>query len=229
MGLAVAGLAVLAGACASVVEAGPDATPGKGFQEIVVTTAPTTTTVAGSDGATSSSPDGASTSAPATTSGSATSSAPTAAPTTAPTTSAVPAAGPTTSDATTGTSPSGGLVFTVGDCLDWDQSTTTVTFLIVDCDADHLVEIAGEGDLSQAFGPTAAFPDLDALTAAVSDVCTPLVDSYLGGPPADDVAPGVIPPSEASWKAGDRTAWCTVGLARVDSKRPSYTGHIADR
>ena len=104
-----------------------------------------------------------------------------------------------------------------------------MTFFVVDCDDEHLVEIAGQGDLSKAFGPDAAYPELTDLQQAVSDVCTPLVDTYLGGPPAEGVDPGVIPPTDASWEAGDRTAWCTVGLARVDDKRPSYTGRVADR
>lgn len=205
-----AALALLLG-CSEVVETGPDARVGKGFQEVVVTV--TTTSAPGQSTGT--------TSATGTTTATGTS-------TTVPSTTAATG---TTAPAPSGTSTTGvGLVFSVGDCLTWDQAaTTTVRFVVVDCSASHLVEIAGKGDLSDAFGPAAAYPDLSGLQAAVNTVCSPLVDTYLAGASMDGIEPGVIPPSEAAWAAGDRTAWCTVGLTRVDGERQPYTGRLADR
>lgn len=188
--------------CATVVETGPDATAGKGFQEVVV--------------------DAPSTLAP-------TSSGPTTTGPGAPATTATGTAAPATSGSPAVTSAAGGLVFAVGDCLTWDPAATSVQFVVVDCDESHLVEVAGKGDLSAEFAPSAPYPDAEALSAAVSAVCAPVVDTYLAGVPADSAAPGVIPPSETSWAAGDRVAWCTVGLPRVDDRRQPYTGRLADR
>lgn len=204
LSLAVLAAGSVAG-CATVVETGPDATVGQGFQEVVV---PAPSTLAPTPSASTTTGTGAS---PTTSTGAS-----------SPTTAAAAPAPATTSAG-------GGLVFAVGDCLTWDPSVTAVQFLVVDCAQAHLVEVAGRGDLSAEFGRSAPYPDAEALGAAVSTVCAPVVDAYLAGVPADQVAPGVIPPSEASWAAGDRAAWCTVGLPRVDERRQPYTGRLTDR
>ena len=104
----------------------------------------------------------------------------------------------------------------------------TVTFRVVACSEEHFAEVAGLGDLSTIFDATEEFPEVEVLSAAVAEVCNPVVQEYLGDAPADGVEAGVIPPTEASWAEGDRAAWCTVGLERQDSRRPAYTGRIAD-
>ena len=121
-----------------------------------------------------------------------------------------------------------GIAYEVGDCLTWEQGAATVTFRVVDCADEHFAEVAGLGDLSTIFDDTEEFPEVEVLSAAVAEVCNPLVEAYLGDAPAEGVEAGVIPPTEASWAEGDRSAWCTVGLERQDSRRPAYTGRIAD-
>ena len=78
----------------------------------------------------------------------------------------------------------------------------TVTFRVVACSEEHFAEVAGLGDLSTIFDATEEFPEVEVLSAAVAEVCTPVVQEYLGDAPADGVEAGVIPPTEASWAEG---------------------------
>ena len=157
-------------------------------------------------------------------------------PTTSPETTAPDTTDPTATDPGAGGSSgspttAGGtaeLDFDVGDCLTWEQGAAAVTFRVVACSEEHYAEVAGLGDLSTIFDATEEFPEVEVLSAAVAEVCSPVVQEYLGDAPADGVEAGVIPPTEASWTEGDRAAWCTVGLERQDSRRPAYTGRIAD-
>jgi hypothetical protein len=122
----------------------------------------------------------------------------------------------------------GGAAFEVGDCLTWEQGAPDVTFRVVACSEEHFAEVAGLGDLSTIFDASEEFPEVEVLSAAVAEVCTPIVQEYVGSASTDGVEAGVIPPTEASWAEGDRAAWCTVGLERQNSRRPAYTGRIAD-
>jgi hypothetical protein len=133
--------------------------------------------------------------------------------------------GPTSPTTVGGTAGAG---FEVGDCLTWEQGAPDVTFRVVACSEEHFAEVAGLGDLSTIFDATEAFPDMEVLSAAVAEVCTPIVQEYVGDAPTEGVEAGVIPPTEATWAEGVRAAWCTVGLERQDSRRPAYTGRIAD-
>ncbi len=141
----------------------------------------------------------------------------------APTTSAAPTGTGTTVAPSTSSSE-----FEVGDCLWWDVASTSATFMVVPCAEEHLVEVAGPGDLAATFAPEAAFPTPDELRAALADLCGPIVERYLGRVPEDGIEPGVIAPTEATWSEGDRVAWCTVGKARRDGARLPYTGSLAD-
>jgi hypothetical protein len=208
-----AGLVVVA--CGDVVETGPDATPGKGFTEVIVTSPPTTagaaTTVPGGSTERTTAPGDTTDTGDAAAGGNAGGAA----------TTAPAAGGPVTTSADE--------PFATGDCLTWQQGAAQVHFQVVPCTQGHLVEVAGPADLSGAFSPAAAYPAAADLQAAVATVCASIVVAYLGGEPASDVEPGVIPPTTASWSQGDRVAWCTVGLTRQNDQRQSYTGRVADR
>ena len=150
-------------------------------------------------------------------------------PTTAPATTDPASTDPGTGGSSGSSSPTtAGAAFEVGDCLTWEQGAPDVTFRVVACSDEHFAEVAGLGDLSAIFDATEEFPEVEVLSAAVAEVCTPIVQEYVGDAPTDGVEAGVIPPTEATWAEGDRAAWCTVGLERQDSRRPAYTGRIAD-
>jgi hypothetical protein len=197
-------VAVLVGACGEdIVEAGPEGSSGSGFVDVIVTSPPTSastsTTIAGTGGATTSTP----------TSGS--------------------GGAPTTRPGATTTAPVASPTFEAGQCLTWDPSAANVVFELVDCGDEHLIEIAGSGDLSEAFGPDAPFPELAQLQAAVDAACGPVVVEYLGRQVPDDVEAGVIPPTRDAWAQGDRVVWCTVGKQRENGARVPYTGRLANR
>ncbi len=149
-------------------------------------------------------------------------------PTTAPDTTDPGTGGSSGSSSPTTAGGTGEAAFEVGDCLTWEQGAPDVTFRVVACSEEHFAEVAGLGDLSAIFDATEEFPEVEVLSAAVAEVCTPIVQAYVGDAPTDGVEAGVIPPTEATWAEGDRAAWCTVGLERQDSRRPAYTGRIAD-
>ena len=101
-------------------------------------------------------------------------------------------------------------------------------FRVVACSEEHFAEVAGLGDLSTIFDATEEFPEVEVCVGGRGRGVQPVVREFLGGPPDEGVEAGVISPTEASWAQGDRAAWCTVGLERQDSRRPAYTGRIAD-
>jgi len=118
--------------------------------------------------------------------------------------------------------------FAVGDCLTWDQGGDTAVFEVVPCDTDHLVEVAGSIDVSDVFAVGASYPD-GAAVAALVERCDGAVAAYLGRATRADEQPGIVLPTEQDWAAGDRSAICTVGLARVDGQRRAYQGRLVER
>jgi hypothetical protein len=128
---------------------------------------------------------------------------------------------PTTTDV-------GGASFTEGDCLTWDQGAADASFEVVDCAESHLVEVTASLDLSSEYPDGAAVPASTELSQVAELQCGPVAEAFLGRAlSAED--PGVIAPSTTAWEAGDREAWCTIGLARVDGERPQYVGSLRDR
>jgi len=144
-----------------------------------------------------------------------------------PTTTTVAGGADTTNAA--GPADSSGVRFAIGDCLTWDQSSSTATFEVVDCTEEHLAEVAGLLDLSEVYPPDADIPSVDDLVAEGSKACPDIVIAYLGGQPTVQVEGGVLVPTDADWQLGGRTWVCTVGFPRVDGKRPAYTGRLAQK
>lgn|GEM_PF-5402090 len=127
----------------------------------------------------------------------------------------------------TTTAADGDSLFSVGDCLTWDQGDDDAAFATVPCDEPHLVEVTSPVDLSDDFADGADLPSTAELRAFADDRCLPLAEFYLARALADE-EPGIILPSTAAWEAGDRQGYCTVGLARVGGDRPAYTGSRRD-
>ena len=73
-----------------------------------------------------------------------------------------------------------GIDYEVGDCLTWEQGAAAVTFRVVDCSEEHFAEVAGLGDLSTIFDDTEEFPEVEVLSAAVAEVCSPVVRGVPG-------------------------------------------------
>jgi Septum formation len=144
-----------------------------------------------------------------------------------PTTTVAGGADTTAAGADDGPADSSGVRFAIGDCLTWDQSSSSAVFEVVDCTEEHLAEVAGLLDLSEVYPPDADIPSIDDLVAEGSKACPDIVIAYLGGQPAVEVEGGVLVPTEADWMLGGRTWVCTVGFPRVDGKRPAYTGRLA--
>jgi len=137
--------------------------------------------------------------------------------------------GATTRPGAPTTAPPDSPTFEPGQCLTWDPNAASVVFELVDCSQEHLIEVAGSGDLSEAFGPDAPFPELAQLQAAVDAACGPVVVEYLGRQLPSDLEAGVIPPTRDAWAQGDRIVWCTVGRQRENGVRVPYTGRLAER
>jgi hypothetical protein len=122
----------------------------------------------------------------------------------------------------------GGAFFAEGDCLTWNQGAADASFQVVDCTEAHLVEVTASLDLSLDYPEGAAVPASTELAKVAELQCGPVAEAFLGRA-LDAEDPGVIAPSTTAWDAGDREAWCTIGLARVDGERPQYVGSLRDR
>jgi hypothetical protein len=138
----------------------------------------------------------------------------------------VTSAGAGTSD-TTAASQSGNDSghYAEGDCLNWDQDSADAVFSVVSCDTNHLVEVTSTIDLSNQYPSGSSLPSTEELRTFAADRCGPVAAAYVGHDLTRE-EPGVILPSMAAWDAGDREGFCTVGLERVDGKRPSYSGTL---
>ncbi|HEY0637210.1 MAG TPA: septum formation family protein [Pseudonocardiaceae bacterium] len=97
----------------------------------------------------------------------------------------------------------------VGTCLDWTAADGS-DVRAVDCATAHLFEAVGTVDLSSAFGPAAAFPAETAWLPIVQEKCTALAVEYLNGryDPFGRFTVGALKPSQAGWRADDRTLHC---------------------
>jgi hypothetical protein len=103
-----------------------------------------------------------------------------------------------------------------GDCVNWDQrhSTARRSTNVIPCEQTHLVEIAGEIDVSGRFDH---YPSEPEWTRVFSHDCLASVRSLLGGPldPDGRFTTGGIEPLADAWGQGVRTAWCGVVATRT--------------
>lgn len=116
---------------------------------------------------------------------------------------------------------------TVGDCFDAgtvaDDGSALVNVRVVDCEAPHQAEVVAIEDLEAP--SDAAFPGDDSRDVDAQELCTPLVESFLGGSLAESSLLLLwLAPTEVSWEEGDREVVCVV--AAPDGE--TLTGSMAD-
>lgn len=142
--------------------------------------------------------------------------------------STVPATtGPTVSSSTTPATVPNPSPYDLGSCVAWDQSSSAPEFVVVACDAPHLVEVTDVILFEE--GIELRFPTLEDLRFVTEEYCDEAASTYLGGAPVtDDLQAGAIPPTVEEWDGGERWFACTLGLARQDGLRPEYTGRLAE-
>jgi Septum formation len=97
----------------------------------------------------------------------------------------------------------------VGSCLNWTAPDGSDVHL-VGCEQPHLFETVGSLNLSNMFGPAAAFPSESAWLSLVEEKCTPLVSNFFDGryDPFGRFTVGALKPSQPGWRNGDRSLHC---------------------
>lgn len=98
-----------------------------------------------------------------------------------------------------------------GSCLDWDAPDAGDAHQ-VDCDQEHLFEVAGAADLSGEHSPEAPIPDDDAWQELTEQHCGDIVHDYLDTPldPQGKLTIGVLHPNVQQWEDGDRMLHCGI-------------------
>ncbi len=118
--------------------------------------------------------------------------------------------------------------YSPGNCVTWDQELTGAVkpTLVVPCTQDHLIEI-----VSKATIPTSVsqFPDGQGWINLAQILCAQPVTTYLGYAldPFGRFQISSINPTIESWKQGDRTLWCGIGLGgAIDAPTVPFTGTV---
>lgn len=111
-----------------------------------------------------------------------------------------------------------------GTCLNWTRGDAADAE-VVDCGQPHLFEQAG----SIALTDQTALPDDRGFRQLVSERCTPVAVSYLGGKfdPDGRYRVGALKPSAAKWAAGDRDLRCGLQSSSRSGALFATTGTVA--
>lgn len=94
------------------------------------------------------------------------------------------------------------------------------------------MEIAGAISIRDLGGPLADYPSETTWDTVWGERCLPVVETELGVKldPFGRYGPSGLKPTEESWNAGDRDAWC--GVVKKDptddGRLPAFTGKIAE-
>jgi hypothetical protein len=114
---------------------------------------------------------------------------------------------------------------TPGTCLTWTRPDAADT-AAVDCAQPHLFEQAGSITLTDQV----ALPDDRQLRQLVTERCTPVVVTYLGGKfdPVGRYRVGALKPSPAKWEQGDRELRCGLQSASRSGALYPLTGRAAE-
>ncbi|HEY5853897.1 MAG TPA: septum formation family protein [Aldersonia sp.] len=121
-----------------------------------------------------------------------------------------------------------------GTCLTWTKSDASDLHQ-VDCNSEHLFEVAATVDLSQypgaEFGPDSKFPGVLRFTELKDEHCTPAVQRYLGSKfdPNGKFSVGLINPGEAGWSAGERTLRCGLQYSGNSGALRPIVGTVASQ
>lgn len=115
-----------------------------------------------------------------------------------------------------------------GACLTWSR-TDASDVSPVDCAAPHVFESVGPVTAPQPAG--APFPGDDAWQKLVTDQCTPLARTYLGGKldPSGRYRAGALKPTQQAWGGGDRTVRCGLQAPGRTGALFTSTGKVADQ
>ena len=121
-----------------------------------------------------------------------------------------------------------------GTCLTWTKSDASDLHQ-VDCDDEHLFEVAATVDLSQypgsEFGPDSKFPGVLRFTELKDEHCTPAVQQVLDSKfdPKGKFSVGLINPGEAGWSAGERTLRCGLQYSGNSGALRPIVGTVASQ
>lgn len=96
-----------------------------------------------------------------------------------------------------------------GSCLRWSAADAS-DVRKVSCTSEHLFEVVGTADISDAYPRDAKRPDSDGLRDLAAERCGRSAGDYLKRPldPFGKLAIGVLQPDQRQWAAGERTLHC---------------------
>lgn len=117
-----------------------------------------------------------------------------------------------------------------GDCFDAgevaDDGSLLVNLRVVECEAPHQAEVVALADLDA--GADAEFPGYEARDASAQELCTPVVESFLGGPLAESSLMLLwLAPTEEAWAEGDREVVCVVAAPAEETLTGSAAGTLS--
>lgn len=116
-----------------------------------------------------------------------------------------------------------------GDCFDAgelaDDGSLLVNLRVIECDEPHQAEVVAVEDLEAASDD--AFPGDEARDASAQELCTPIVESFLGGPLAESSLLLLwLAPTEETWADGDREVVCVIAAPDGETLTGSAAGTL---
>jgi hypothetical protein len=107
-----------------------------------------------------------------------------------------------------------------GTCLDWPNDAPQ-NMRRVPCDKPHTFEVTKNVEIGDQYGANAPAPDEQGWQTIVTEKCTEVGKTYLGGTfdPYGKYTVGALKPSADQWREGDRKLRCGVQRVTPSGKR----------